>query len=103
MTFSNQSALQLQEREAARQLDHDRRRRIEVTNYHGFFWRAVWANRRALDLPLDTQIRSRRTRTEALKAADADAVGFDFAKHDGVLEALAEQRFERFPRRPNTG
>jgi len=94
VTFSNQARVQL-EREAARQLDHDRRRRIEVTNYHGFFWRAVWANRRALGLPLDTQIRSRRTRTEALKAADADGVA-RLTKHDGVLEAFAEQRFERF-------
>ena len=94
VTFSNQARVQL-EREAARQLNPDTRRRVEVSNYHGFFWRAVWANRRALGLPLEAQIRSRRTRQQALKAADPGCVAA-LTKHEGMLEALSEQRFERF-------
>lgn len=94
VTFSNQARVQL-EREAARQLSPELRRRVEVVNYHGFFRREVWAYRRALGLPLNAQMTSWRGRREALKAADAAAVAaLDTFK--GFLEAFAEQRFEPF-------
>ena len=94
VTFSNQARVQL-EHEAARQLHPITRQRVEVTNYHRFFWRAVLAYRRALGLPLDVRIGSRQRRLKALREADAQAVG-RLRKQQGLLDALAEHRFEGF-------
>lgn len=94
VTFSNQARVQL-EQEAARQLQPEVRRRVEVANYHGFFRREVWAHRRALGLPLDTQITSFRQRRAALEALDADAISA-LSSHKGLLEAFAEQQFDCF-------
>jgi superfamily I DNA/RNA helicase len=95
LTFSNQARTQL-EREAARQLPPDLRRRIEVTNYHRFFWRAVNAYRRALGLPMTLDLGSRKRRVEALR----EAVGRDVLKplegRPGLIEALAEHRHAPF-------
>lgn len=93
-TFSNQARIQL-EREASRQLRPDQRRHVHVTNYHSFFWRAVWAHRRALGLPLDVQLVSRKHRESALASVDSDAVRA-LKTHEGLLETLAEHRFARF-------
>jgi UvrD/REP helicase N-terminal domain/UvrD-like helicase C-terminal domain len=94
VTFSNQARVQL-EHEAARQLRPELRRQVEVANYHGFFRREVWAYRRALGLPLRSEMTSWRRRLEALKAADTAAVAA-LKVHKGFLEAFAEQRFARF-------
>jgi DNA helicase-2/ATP-dependent DNA helicase PcrA len=83
------------EREAARQLTPDLRRRIHVVNYHGFFWQAVWANRRALGLPLDAQIGSRKQRTKAFAAVEPEAVRA-LRNHEGLVDSLAEHRFVAF-------
>ena len=94
VTFSNQARIQL-EREAARQISAELRQKIVIANYHRFFWRAVWAHRRALGLPLDVQIVSRKQRLDALRGADPD--GFKSLKdHDGLAESLAEHRFPLF-------
>jgi superfamily I DNA/RNA helicase len=94
VTFSNQARVQL-EHEAARQLTAAIRQRIEVTNYHRFFWRAVRAYRRALGLPLDVQIGSRRGRLSALREADQQAIA-RLQSQEGLLDALAEHQFEYF-------
>lgn len=94
ITFSNQARVRLEE-EAARQLPATTRQRIEVTNYHRFFWRAVRSYRRALGLPQDMEIGSRRRRLAALKEADSDAVS-RLGDQDGLLDALAEHSFPRF-------
>jgi len=101
VTFSNQARVQL-ESEAARQLRPEVRRQVEVANYHGFFRREVWAYRRALGLPLESEMTSWRQRLETLKAVDAQAVAA-LNVYKGFLEAFAEQRFERFhdERTPN--
>jgi DNA helicase-2/ATP-dependent DNA helicase PcrA len=101
VTFSNQARVQL-EHEGARQLDAALRRRVVVANYHGFFWRAVWANRRALGLPLNTQIGSRRQRLEALRGVEPEIVK-DLKGEDGLLESLSEHQFTQFrdERTPN--
>src|SRR5687768_14907002 len=44
LTFSNQAQTQL-EREAVRQLTPEVRQRVEITNYHRFFWHGVRAYR----------------------------------------------------------
>lgn len=67
LTFSNQARVQL-EREAERQLSVVQRRRIEVTNYHRFFWRAVQSYRRALGLPLAIDIGGTARRRRALES-----------------------------------
>src|SRR5512143_915685 len=69
ITFSNQARVRLED-EAARQLAHGVRERVEVTNYHRFFWRAVRSYRRALGLPATLQIGSRARRMRALEKAD---------------------------------
>jgi len=94
VTFSNQARSQL-EREAADQLTPHVRARVEVVNYHGFFRREVWANRRALGLPLETRIGTSRRRLEALAAVDREAVE-QLRRQEGLLDSFAEQRFERF-------
>lgn len=94
LTFSNQARTQL-EHEAARQLCPGLRRRVRVANYHAFFWRAVWAHRRALGLPLDAQIGSRRRRLDALRCCDEIAVR-ELKGQEGLLDSLAELRFDRF-------
>jgi hypothetical protein len=103
VTFSNQAKVQI-EREAARQVPPDLRKRIHVTNYHGFFWRAVWAHRRALGLPLDAQIVSRQRREQALTSAHAEIVR-DLDTSNGLLDGLAEHRFVKFrdDRTPDEG
>lgn len=95
LTFSNQARTQL-EQEAARQLDSELRPRIEISNYHRFFWRAVNAYRRALGLPMFIDIGSRKRRVEALR----DAVGRETLKplesRTGLLDALAEHAHPQF-------
>jgi hypothetical protein len=94
VTFSNHARVQL-EHEAARQLHPTIRQRVEVTNYHRFFWRAVLAYRRALGLPLDVRIGSRHRRLKALREEDAQAV-VRLRGQERLLDALAEHRFEGF-------
>lgn len=94
VTFSNQAKVQL-DKEAVSQLPQDLRRRVHISNYHSFFWRAVWAHRRALGLPLDSQIVSRQLRENALRAASPQIVR-DLDSTNGLLETLAEHRFRRF-------
>jgi superfamily I DNA/RNA helicase len=102
MTFSNQARAQL-ERES-RQLDlrSESRSAIEITNYHSFFRREVWAYRRALRLPLAARIVPLKSRKARLSVVDPAAVKI-CAQRTGLLEALAEHSFERFhdPRTPN--
>ena len=95
LTFSNQARTQL-EREAARQLTPDLRRSVEITNYHGFFWRAVNAYRRALGLPETLDIGSRRRRIEALRRAIGSETLEPLKSHAGLLDALAEHRYKEF-------
>lgn len=68
---------------------------MEVTNYHRFIWRAVLAHRRALGLPLDVQIGSRRQRLKTLREADA-AVVRRLRDRKDLLDVIAEHRFEDF-------
>jgi superfamily I DNA/RNA helicase len=92
LTFSNQARTQL-EREATRQLTPGLRARIEITNYHRFFWHGVRAYRRALGLPLETEIVSRRRRKEALERTVPDLVR---RLDDYMLDSLAEQALREF-------
>lgn len=94
LTFSTQARTQL-EREAARQLDPETRRRVEVTNYHRFFWRGVLAYRRALGLPMQLDVGSRGRRKQALRQVD-EGVAQALDRHVGLLEALAEHAFAEF-------
>jgi superfamily I DNA/RNA helicase len=94
LTFSNQARVQL-EREASNQLSAPLASRVEITNYHRFFWHAVRSYARALGLPLDVQIASRRRRLRALESTGLADVG-RLKGSDRVLEGLAEQRHERF-------
>lgn len=94
VTFSNQARVRLEE-EAARQLTATTRQRVEVTNYHRFFWRAVRSYRRALGLPHDVEIGSRGRRLDALEKADPEAVS-RLRQEDGLLDALADHSFPRF-------
>lgn len=94
LTFSNQARSQL-EREAARQLAPHQRRRVEVTNYHRFFWREVLAYRRALGLPFAVDMGSRTRRLRALQRVDADLVR-SLNKQEGLIESLAEHAFRSF-------
>lgn len=94
MTFSTQARTQL-EREAANQLPPEIRRRIEITNYHRFFWQGVNAYRRALGLPMHLDIGSRRRREEALMRVHAGAAA-NIKTADGLVESLAEHAFSEF-------
>jgi hypothetical protein len=95
LTFSNQARTQL-EREAARQLPRDLRRRVEVTNYHRFFWRAVNSYRRALGLPMALDLGSRKRRVEALRTAVGGDALKPLVRTPGLIEALAEHRHPLF-------
>lgn len=89
LTFSNEARTQL-EREAARQLDRAARDRITISNYHGLFWSAVRAHRRALGLPLELDLVAASRRHAALAAVDPAAVA-TLRKRPGLLDAFAEQ------------
>ena len=95
LTFSNQARTQL-EREARRQLTPEQRRRIEVSNYHRFFWRAVLAYRRLLGLPMELDIGSSKRRFEAFAAEIGDARAKELRKSPGLLDSLAEHAFPEF-------
>jgi superfamily I DNA/RNA helicase len=94
LTFSNQARTQL-EVEAARQLTAAQRRRVEITNYHRLFYRGVLAYRRALGLPLESSLGSWKARREALRRTRLEGLA-KLEQRSGVLEAVAELRFERF-------
>jgi hypothetical protein len=94
LTFSNQARTQL-EREAARQLTAETRQQVEVTNYHRFFWQGVLAYRRALGLPMQLDIGSRRRRSEALRRGAGDQVQA-LGRAEGLVESLAEHAFRDF-------
>lgn len=94
LTFSNQARTQL-EKEAARQLSRDDRSQIEVTNYHRFFWQGVLAYRRALGLPMQLDIGSRRRRAEALRRGAGSLVE-ELKGVEGLVESLAEHAFCEF-------
>lgn len=91
LTFSNQARTQL-EREAVSGLRPESRPKVEITNYHRFFWSTVWGYRRALGLPLETDIGSRTRRVAALTAVVEDAKRLPV----GLAESLAEHEFPEF-------
>lgn len=94
LTFSTQARTQL-EQEAGRQLSRGLRERVEVTNYHRFFWHGVLAYRRALGLPMQLDVGSRGRREGALRCVDAVLV--EELKHvAGMTESLAEHSFAEF-------
>lgn len=93
LTFSNQARVQL-EAEAARQLTPELRAHIEVTNYHRLFYRAVRAYRRALGLPLETDLWSSESRYKAVAAVDGELA--KRLRKDETLYSLAEFRFPEF-------
>lgn len=93
LTFSNQARTQL-EREAAR-TDPKLRRRLEITNYHRFFWEAVRAYRRALGLPADVHVVPARRRVAALRAAHPQLVPAGGAD-ESLMETLSEHAFPQF-------
>ena len=95
LTFSNQARTQL-EREARRQLTSEQRRRIEITNYHRFFWRGVLAYRRLLGLPMELDVGSSKRRQEALGVAVGDTRIKELKKVPGLLDALAEHAYPAF-------
>lgn len=96
LTFSNQARTQLEE-EARRQLTPEQRRRIEITNYHRFFWKGVLAYRRLLGLPMDIDLGSSKRRQQAfateLGAPRVKAIG---KASPGLLDSLAEHAFTCF-------
>ena len=94
LTFSRQARSQL-EREAARQLTRQQRKRVEITNYHRLCWQAVQAYQRCLELPNILDVGSSRRRQNALKLASPD--GWAAIKvHKGLSDSLAEHKFEAF-------
>ena len=93
LTFSNQARVQL-EKEAARQLTPELRGRVDVTNYHRFFYRAVRAYLRALDLPLTADLWSSESRYKAIAALDAKRAGG--LRKNETLQSLAEFQFPEF-------
>lgn len=94
LTFSTQARTQL-EREAARQLTAKLRRKVEITNYHRFFWQQVLAYRRAMGLPMRIEIGSRRQRVAALKRA-CPKLTEELERSEGLIESLAEHSFPEF-------
>lgn len=94
LTFSNQARTQL-EREAARLLSGELRRRVAITNYHRLFWYGVLAFRRALGLPMQLDIGSRRRRADAFRRTDEELLS-QLASEAGLLESLAEHAFAEF-------
>ncbi len=95
LTFSNQARTQL-EREAARQLPPELRKRVEISNYHRFFWRAVNAYRRALGLPMTLDIGSRKRRVDVLREAVGRETLKPLERQPGLVDALAEQEHPGF-------
>jgi DNA helicase-2/ATP-dependent DNA helicase PcrA len=95
LTFSNQARSQL-EKEAERQLPREARLKVEVTNYHRFFWHAVRAHRRALGLPLDVGIGSRQRREQVLLRVAPRHLRKAFSTSNGLTESLAEHSFPAF-------
>lgn len=94
LTFSRQARSQL-EREAARQLSTEQRRRIEITNYHRLCWQAVNAYRRCLGLPQELDVGSSRRRQAALRAASPEGWAV-IKEHSGLCDSLAEHAFAIF-------
>ena len=94
LTFSNQARTQL-EREAARQLGPTSRQHVDITNYHRFFWHGVSAYRRALGLPMQIDIGSRRRREGALSHVDPELVR-RLKRSEGLIESIAEHAFGDF-------
>lgn len=94
VTFSNQARTQL-EREAVRQLTPAMRQRVEITNYHRFFWRAVLAHRRALGLPMRLDVGSSDRRRRALGVA-GQGVLQELDRHEGLIDCLAEHAYSDF-------
>lgn len=94
VTFSNQARTQL-EREAVRQLTPAARQRVEITNYHRFFWQAVLAHRRALGLPMRIDIGSHARRLQALAALGRD-VARRLQQYEGLVDCLAEHAHPEF-------
>jgi superfamily I DNA/RNA helicase len=94
VTFSNQARTQL-EREAARQLAPALRQRIEITNYHRFFWHAVLAYRRALGLSMRLDVGSHNRRKRALEAAGRHVLQ-SLERHEGLIDSLAEHAYAEF-------
>jgi hypothetical protein len=93
LTFSNQARVQL-EKEAARQLTPELRARVEVTNYHRFFYRAVRAYLRALGLPLAADLWSSTSRDNAIASLDVKLASK--LRKDETIYSLAEFRFPEF-------
>lgn len=94
LTFSNQARTQL-EREAVRQMPPHLRRRVEITNYHRFFWSHVLSYARALGLPQRLDIGSRKRRNSALDRVDHNATSA-LVRDEELLESLAEHEFPEF-------
>lgn len=94
LTFSNQARVQL-EAEAARQIAPELRKHIEITNYHRFFWQAVKAFRRSLQLPMDIDIVSTRRRKTAFERTNPEAAR-QISVQAGLLDSLAEHQFQVF-------
>jgi len=65
------------------------RKRIEISNYHRFFWRAVNAYRRALGLPMTLEIGRSKRRVDALRDAVGQATVRPLELQAGLLDALA--------------
>ena len=94
LTFSNQARVQL-EAEAARQVGPELRKRIEVSNYHRFFWQAVQAFRRSLRLPMEIDVGSTKRRVVALERVDRAATR-RASRQSGLIDCLAEHQFQEF-------
>lgn len=67
LTFSKNARAELQI-EADRILPKETQKRIEITNFHSFFWKKVWAFRTYLGLPLDLEIISPKERYNTLES-----------------------------------
>ncbi len=80
LTFSNQARSEL-EREVASHVPTALRRRVEVTNYHRFFWGLTLRYRRVLELPELLTIVSSRRREAVIRGA---------TRHHALLGALDE-------------
>lgn len=89
LTFSNQARGQL-EREIELTLTAKQRSRVEVANYHQFFWSAVRAYRTALGLPFEIRMSSSGRRLALLRGADASAVQA-IGRQNHLLDGFAEQ------------
>lgn len=86
LTFSNQARGEL-EREVTAHVPSSLRRQVEVTNYHRFFWRLVLTYRRALGLPPDIKMTSRKRREALIRGATRRHADL------GALDESAEYAF----------